>query len=167
MKSWMNVIFESPARLGVAMGIVFSSWNLASSLFFPLANDTIPALLLFYGPMFALWTLSSFLMTRSSGSWAAGVKAGATVAFVTFFLFNLAAILRVNVFLYELTGRNDWQNLMRRFDASGFESLRAFVMLEYIKGSPLKIGVASLIGAVVGCVGGSLAVATRDRPTTP
>jgi hypothetical protein len=149
------------------MGLVFGLGNMAHSLLFPLADDTIPALLAFYGPMFSLCAASSFLVARSSGRWVAGVRAGAAVAFVTFLLFTLAVIMRVNVFLYELTARSDWQNLMRRFDASGFDSLRTFVTLEYIKGSPLKIGAGTLIGAAMGCVGGALAMMAKQLRVAP
>ncbi len=70
-----------------------------------------------------------------------------------FYVFNL---LRVNVFLAELTGRADWQNMMQRFRASGFDSLRAFVNIDYLKGAPFKLATASVIGAVMGLVGGAV-----------
>jgi hypothetical protein len=38
--------------------------------------------------------------------------------------------VRVNLFLAELTARADWQNMMRRFDSSGFDSLRLFVNVD-------------------------------------
>jgi hypothetical protein len=161
-----STLWYSPVRLGLAIGVAFGLWNLLHSLLFPLADDTVGALLAFYGPMFSLWAVSSFLAARSAGSWTAGIKAGATVAFVTFCVFDLLVILRVNLFLTELTGRSDWQNLMKRFDASGLESLRMFVTLEYIKGSPLKIAVASLVGVAMGCVGGSLALLGNLRRAT-
>jgi hypothetical protein len=69
-------------------------------------------------------------------------------------VFDLMVILRVNLFLSEITGRTDWRNMMWRFQVSGFDSLRMFVNVEYIKGAPLKIGVASAIGAFMGVVGG-------------
>ena len=62
----------------------------------------------------------------------------------------------MNLFLAELTGRADWQNMMQRFRASEFDSLRLFVNLEYLKGAPFKIGVASVIGAVMGLIGGTI-----------
>lgn len=78
------------------------------------------------------------------------------VASATFCVFDLLNILRVNLFLSELAGRADWQSIIARFGASGFSSLRAFVTLDYINGALIKIGAASLIGAVMGTIGGSL-----------
>jgi hypothetical protein len=85
-----------------------------------------------------------------------GVATGLVVAFATFCVFEVLNLVRVNLFLYDLTGRADWQRMMTRFRASQFDSLRGFVTLDYIKDAPLKIGAASVIGAVMGAVGGSL-----------
>ena len=73
-------------------------------------------------------------------------------------------ILRVNLFLSEITGRADWRNMMWRFQASGFDSLRTFVNVDYITGAPLKMAVASSIGAFMGVVGGIVGSLTI-RPT--
>ncbi len=78
------------------------------------------------------------------------------VAFATFMGFDLLILLRVNLFLNELTGRADWQRMMLRFRASDVDSLRLFVNLDYAKGVPLKLGVSCAIGAVMGFVGGFL-----------
>jgi hypothetical protein len=77
------------------------------------------------------------------------------VAFATFCVFDVMNLLRVNLFLGELTERADWQSMMRRFNASGSGNLRSYVTLEYIKDAPLKIGVATVIGTVMGVIGGS------------
>ena len=94
---------------------------------YPLADDTPGALLAFYGPMFFVWAAAAFLATRRTGRVLTGVATGAVVAFATFCIYDLLVVLRVNLFLNELTGRDDWQNLMVRFEASGYESLRMFV----------------------------------------
>jgi hypothetical protein len=60
-------------------------------------------------------------------------------------------------FLGELTGRDDWQNVMQRYRASDISSLRLFVNIDALKGAPFKIGVASVIGAVMGLIGGAIA----------
>jgi len=83
---------------------------------------------------------------------------------LAFCVFDLLVILRVNLFLSELTGRADWQNMMRRFQASGFDSLRLFINLDYLKGAPLKIATASAIGTIMGAVGGFVAHLPH-RPT--
>src|SRR5262249_53308012 len=63
-------------------------------------------------------------------------------------------IVRVNIFLDTLSRRTDWQNMMERFQASGFKSLRMYINYAYVTGSPFKILVATMIGAVIGLVGG-------------
>jgi hypothetical protein len=56
---------------------------------------------------------------------------------------------------------------MAQFKASGHESLRTFVNIENIKGAPLKIGVASMIGAVMGLLGGVASRLTPGRSASP
>ena len=56
--------------------------------------------------------------------------------------------------MYPVADDTDWQNMLGRFQASGVDSLRTFVNVDYIKGAPLKIAVASAIGAFMGVVGG-------------
>jgi hypothetical protein len=120
----------------------------------PLADDDTRALLLFYRPMFAIWGIAGFLTARRTGRILDGVKVAAIVAFVTFVVFDLAAIVRVNLFLDALTDRSDWQNLLVRFQASGFKSLWVYANYEYLTGSPFKILVATIIGVVTGLIGG-------------
>jgi len=47
----------------------------------------------------------------------------------------------VNLFLNELTGRADWQNMMMRFQVSDIDSLGLFVNLDYLRGAPPELGV--------------------------
>ena len=144
---------------GVLLGIGFGICNLLSSLIAPLADDTIAALLLFYGPMFAIWGAIGFLAARKSGRIVDGIKAASIVAFLTFVVFDVMVILRVNVFLYTLTDRPDWRNLMARFRTSGSENLRAFITYHYVMQSPFKILVATAIGISTGVIGGLLSSA--------
>jgi hypothetical protein len=65
-----------------------------------------------------------------------------------------ARLTKFNLSLDATSQRLDWQSLMTRFEASGFESLRAYVNYEYVVGAPFKILVASMIGAVMGLIGG-------------
>lgn len=140
--------------LGLIVGLVFGSVNLIYTWLYPVEDDTPGALLRFYGPMFFVWALASFQTARRTGHLLSGVTTGLTVAFVTFLVFELLILLRVNLFLNELTARADWQNLIMRFRASDFVSLRLFVNVDYIKGAPFKLGVACVIGAVMGGIGG-------------
>ena len=157
----MQKIVRDSVRVGVVVGLVFGSWNVLYSWLYPLADDTPSALLAFYGPMFSLWAAAAFVATRRTGKVFTGMLTGAVVAFATFCVYDLLVVLRVNLFLDELTGRADWQNLLSQFRASGYESLRMFVNVENIKGAPLKIGIATVLGAVFGLVGGTFGRLTR------
>ena len=141
-------------RLGLLLGVAFGLLNLISTQVDPYAEDTIPALLVFYGPMFAIWGFAGFRASRRSSRLADAVVAGATVAFSTFVVFVVARLITVNLSLDVTSQRLDWQNLLARFKTSGFESLRAYADYEYVAGAPFKIFVASLIGAGTGLVGG-------------
>jgi len=152
----MSWVGNSKLRLGLIIGLTFGAVDLLYTWLFPLEDDTIGALLRFYGPMFLLWAFASFRAARRDGRLLSGVTTGLVVAFATFCAYDLLILIRVNVFLTELTGRADWQNLMARFKASESSDLRAFVSLDYLKMAPLKIGAASVVGAVMGVIGGSL-----------
>jgi hypothetical protein len=116
--------------------------------------------------MFFLWAFMSFRSVRRSGRLWTGVTTGLVVAFGTFCIFYVFNLLRVNLFLAELTGRADWQNMMQRFRTSRFDSLRLFINVDYLKGAPFKIGVASIIGAVMGLIGGTIGRLKSDHPAT-
>jgi hypothetical protein len=154
---------NAPLLLGLIVGLVFGALNLVFTWFYPLEDDTPGALLRFYGPMFFVWALASFRAARRTGRLLSGVTTGLTVAFATFCVFDLLILLRVNLFLNELTGRADWQNMMMRFRASDFDSLRLFVNLDYVKGAPLKLGVSCAIGAVMGGIGGFVGRLRHER----
>jgi len=159
-----SALVNNPLLLGLMVGLAFGAVNLLMTWLRPLDDDSAEALLRFYGPMFLVWTLAAFRATRRSGRFLPGVTTGMLVAFATFCVFDLLVILRVNLFLGELTGRGDWQNMMGRFQASGFDSLRTFVNVDYLKGAPFKIAVASAIGALMGVVGGFVG-RLPNRPT--
>ena len=152
-----------PMFLGLSLGIGFGLWNLIATALDPLAEDTVTALLEFYGPMFTIWGLAAFAASRRTGRLREGIKAGVTVAFITFVVFVAARIVVVNLFLDATSQRLDWQSLIVRFHASGFESLRAYANYEYATGAPFKILVASIIGAGTGLVGGFLGSVGRIR----
>jgi hypothetical protein len=155
---------RSPVFLGLLLGAAFGLWNLIATQLNPLAEDTPIALLVFYGPMFALWGLAGFAASRRTGRLLDGVKVGATVAFVTFLVYVLTQFVRVNLFLDTLTQRSDWQNLVARFHNSGYESLRLYVNYVGLTGAPFKILVASIIGAGTGLVGGVIGTLGRPEP---
>jgi hypothetical protein len=153
-----------PMLLGLLLGAMFGLWNLIATRLDPLADDTPIALLIFYGPMFAIWGVAGFFASHRTGRLTDGVRVGATVAFVTFVVYVLTQFVRVNVFLDILTKRSDWQNLMTRFQSSGYESLRWYVNYVGLTGAPFKILVASIIGAGTGLLGGLLGSQGRREP---
>jgi hypothetical protein len=161
MRDWPHT--RRTVFLGLAVGLIFGSVNLFMTWRDPLADDTPAALLRFYGPMFATWALASFLAARRTGRVFSGIATGLTVAFATFIAFDLLILVRVNLFLQELTGRSDWQNMMMRFRISDSDSLRLFVNVDYLTGAPLKLGVSCAVGAIIGTVGGSLGHLTHRR----
>jgi hypothetical protein len=144
-------------RLGAVLGVCFGVVNLVFVWLDPLSDDSIPALLRFYGPMFFLWAVASFRAARRDRQLLSGLIAGMVVAFATFCVFDVLNLVRVNLFIHDLTGRADWQRLTARCPPGELDSVRACVTVEYIKATPLKIATATLIGAVMGGVGGSLA----------
>jgi hypothetical protein len=119
----MRQLANSPIALGALLGAIFGAWDILVTAVDPLADDTPAALFIFYGPMFTAWGLAGFAAARRSGRLTRGGKAGGIVALVTFVVFWIANLARVNLFLNAMGGRADWQNLVVRFQTSGFESL--------------------------------------------
>jgi hypothetical protein len=107
MLDWSHT--KRTVLLGLAVGLVFGSVNLIMTWLYPLADDTPAALLQFYGPMFFVWALASFRTARRTGRLLSGITTGLTVAFATFFAYDLLILVRVNLFPHELkcvlTGR--------------------------------------------------------------
>lgn len=156
-------MIQRTLRVGFVVGLVFGVVDLLFAWMAPLSDDSVPALLLFYGPMFLIWILVAFRETRATGRFTSGVLAGATVAFGTFCVFVLLNFVRVNIFLDQLTSRLDWRDMMRRFRASNTDSLRWFVNLDYLRGTPFKMAVSMAIGTVMGIVGSSVGYVTHAR----
>ena len=150
--------------LGLALGAAFGLWNLITTWVDPLAEDTPTALLIFYGPMFLSWGLAGFAASRRTGRVLDGVKVGATVALITFVVYDVTQFIRVNVFLDSLTQRSDWQNMMATFRNSGSQNLRSYVNYVGLTGAPFKALVASLIGVTTGLIGGSVGKLSRHEP---
>jgi len=156
--------FGSAWPLGLAVGFVFGVADLILTWLRPLEDDTGPVLLRFYGPMFLCWIFAAFVRARRTGRLSSGVLEGAVFAFATFSGFVVLNFVRVNLFLYQLTHRPDWQTMMRRFHANESGTLRMFVNVAYLKGTPFKMLVASIVGAIMGVIGGTLGrLAHRSR----
>lgn len=145
-----------PLVVGAVLGLIFGAWNLVTTWQQPLSDDTPAALLRFYGPLLAIWALLAFLAARQTGRLSSGTSTGTAVAFAAATIFVAFNFLRINLFLSDLTGRSDWQNLIGRFSTSGSNSLRLFVNLDFMKGTPLVIAVLTALGAALGTAGGIL-----------
>jgi hypothetical protein len=148
---------QRPVLFGVAIGALFGVWNITYSLLFPLADDTVVVLLVHYGLMFALWGLAGFAAYRSTGHWFDAVKAAVIVAVVTQLVFGAANMIRVNLLLGTLGERADWQNMVARYQASEFESFRAFVNYDYAKQILPKLAAIAIIGSMCGLLGSGIA----------
>ena len=171
MSNWLGPAASFPtaraaAGIGLVIGVAFGAWDLYQTWATPLSDDSVPALLRFYGPMFTAWAVTGFLVHRNHGSLMRGVLAGGAVALVTFAVFHCAILLRINLFLDVLRSRDDWGRLVGAFPNSGFRSFRAFVNYDYAVGAPFKLAVATAIGAVSGLAGwlvGSIAGPRSSR----
>jgi hypothetical protein len=150
-------------EIGIALGAVFGAWALISTALDPLADDSVQAVALFYGPMFTAWAAVGFRAYRRGDRLTSAISSGALVAFVTFVVFHVAQFVRINLFLDAIAARLDWTSLVSSYEASGFESLRAYANYFYLKEAPLKIFAFSLFGALFGCVGGVAAHLRRPR----
>jgi membrane-associated protease RseP (regulator of RpoE activity) len=163
----MACLTWSPWLIGIVIGLVFGAVDLLITWIAPLQADTVGALLRFYGPMFLVWAIVAHRAAWASRRPSQGVAAGTAVAFATFCVFVALNFLRVNLFLVQLTARADWQDMMMRFDASGSHNLRAFVNLDYLRGTPVKIGAATVLGMCVGVLGAAAAWLNRLSPARP
>jgi hypothetical protein len=153
----MACLTWSPWLIGIVVGFVFGAVDLLITWIAPLQADSLGALLRFYGPMFLVWTIVAHRAAWASRRPAQGVAAGTVAALATFGMFAAFNFLRINLFLGQLTARADWQDLMIRFQTSGSRSLRLFVNLDFLRGTPLKIAAATAVGAVFASVGAALA----------
>jgi hypothetical protein len=148
----------SPVRFGIVLGFAVGIANLLHTMLWPLAEDSAAAVLTFYGPVFLLWALSGFLAARLTERWLSGVWTAIVLAFVTALIYDAIVILRVNLFLEDLTQRTDWQRWMREYEASGSSSLRTFINFAYLKDMPLKVAFETGFGVVMGVIGATLGI---------
>ena len=150
-------------QIGVALGAVFGAWALVSTALDPLADDSVPAVALFYGPMFMTWAIAGFRAYRRDGRLTSALRSGALVAFATFVIFHVAQFIRINLFLDAIAARLDWTYLVSSYQTSGFGSLRAYANYFYLNEAPFKTLTFSLLGAAFGSVGGVAAHLRRRR----
>ena len=152
--------FISPVTWGLIIGITAGSLQLLDTALEPLADDTAGGMLIIVGTLLTLWTAASYVATERAGRFRDAVLAGFLVGLASICVLHFTAIVRVNVFLDQIQYREDWTNLVARFRASGFQSLRAYANYEYLTGTWLLL----LIGAGAGSVCGVISGAIRCRP---
>jgi hypothetical protein len=148
--------FVSPVAWGLTIGIVAGALQLIDTAIDPLADDTAGVMLSIVGTLLLLFTMASYVASLRSEHFRDAILAGLLVGLAAFAVLHLSAIVRVNVFLDQIQYRGDWTNLVDRFHASRFQSLRAYANYEYVSGTPLLLAIGGGAGAVCGMVSGAI-----------
>jgi len=146
--------YRTVLTAGLVGGVAFGCVDLVLTWLNPTEDDSPLVLLRFYGPMFLFWGVVAFRRARRGGGLSSGIVAGILVALATFSVFVAINFARVNIFLYQLTAREDWDGLMMRFRASGAADLRTFVNGDYLREIPGKMFAATVFGTACGVIGG-------------
>lgn len=146
--------FMSPLAWGVLIGVVLGTWQLIDTAAEPLAEDTPGAMIGIVGTMLVSWTLASMAAALPSRRFTHALVAGVTAGVATMAVVDVTSILRVNLFLDEIRHRDDWVNLMARFEASGVQSLRVYANWEYVRGTPIVLALGAVAGGVCGALAG-------------
>jgi hypothetical protein len=150
------VSFISPTTWGVAIGTAAGAVSLISTAIEPLADDSVGVMIIWFGSLILLWSLVGFGAAERTHRVRDAVTAAAIAGVATMAVFELATIVRANVFVDQIRYRADWQNLVARFEASGAHSLRRYATRQYIAGTPILLAVGACAGAVAGALGGAV-----------
>ena len=153
-----------PVVFGLVLGTLFGGWILVSTVVAPLAEDTPAIVGTLFGVVFLALAVPGFAARRRGGHFVDALEAGAIAGTITFALFLLLGILRVNLFLDVIRNRSDWANLVADYARSDFQSLRGYADYVYAK----QIVVFPVVGVVAGAISGSLGglLATVVRPSS-
>jgi hypothetical protein len=146
--------FVSPLAWGLMIGTVLGTFQLVNTAIEPLADDDAVSMCGGLVVILLLWTLASVTAGLPARSFKQSMIAGALAGVGTMFVFDITSILRVNLFLDQIRYRDDWINLIDRFEASGFQSLRAYANWEYLPGAPVIVGLGAVAGGACGIVAG-------------
>ena len=150
-----------PVIFGLVLGTLLGGWILVSTVVAPLAEDTPVIVATMFGAVFLALAVPGFAARRRGGHFLDALEAGAIAGAITFALFLLSGILRVNLFLDVIRNRSDWENLVADYARSDFESLRAYANYVYAKGIVVFPVVGVVAGAISGSLGGLLASVVR------
>lgn len=148
------VSFVSPIGWGLAIGVALGTFQLVDTAIEPLADDDPRSMIGMLAAVLMLWTFASVAAGLPSRRFKQSVVAGVLAGIATMAVFDVTSILRVNVFLNEIRHREDWINLVARFEASGVQSLRAYANWEYIRGTPMVLGLGAIAGGLCGALAG-------------
>jgi hypothetical protein len=150
------VSFVSPVAWGLAIGLAVGSAQLLDTAIQPLADDSAGSMIGVVSALMFLWIVASAAAGRRSDRFRDTVAAGLLVGLATMAIVQLAALVRVNVFLEQIRFREDWVNLVSRFHASGFQSLRVYANYEYVRQSPILLALGAVAGGFCGVVAGAI-----------
>ena len=165
MRQTLTRIIRNPARFGIVTGLLFGLWNLGAALLYPLAEDSVTALLSFYGPMFFMPSVAAFAVFRSASRWRDAIKAAVIVGVISQLIFGALNLIRVNLLLETLAQRSDWQFLVASYQTGSSESFRTFVNFHYAQQTVPKLAAVTVIATVCGILGAALATLLR-RPAS-
>ncbi|HZR26807.1 MAG TPA: hypothetical protein VFA59_24650 [Vicinamibacterales bacterium] len=159
---------RSAALFGIAFGGVLGVANLIDTYRDPLSDDNALVMLTMLAATLAV---VSFVASRRyvDGRMRDAIIAGVVIAVSTAVMASLLNLVRVNVFLHDIQNRDDWRNLLARYRASGYPTLRAYANHEYVSGllSPTSFVVTAVIGGMTGAIGGVLRKLTHREPLQP
>lgn len=150
------VSFVSPVGWGLAIGAVVGAEVLFSTAIAPLADDTPGTMAVLIAGLMLLWSIASFVAVRRTGRFRDAVTAGLLVGIATMAMLHIAAIVRVSVFLEQIRHRTDWINLVTRFHASGFPTLRGYANYEYLTETPTLLALGAAMGGFCGMLAGTI-----------
>jgi hypothetical protein len=148
--------FVSPIAWGLAIGVVLGTWQLVNTAQAPLADDDAGGMLFLVAVILLVWTSVSVATSFATCRFRDAVVAGMLAGLATMAVFDVTSILRVNVFLDQIRYRDDWVNLIARFDASNAPDLRAYANWEYVRGTPIVLAIGVVAGGLCGALAGAI-----------
>jgi hypothetical protein len=146
--------FVSPLVWGLAIGVLLGTLQLLDTAFEPLSDDSAGVMMGILATLLMLWTLASIAAGLPSRRFRHALTAGVLAGIATMAVIDLTSILRVNIFLDQIRYRDDWTNLVVRFEASGSQSLREYANWEYVRGTPFVLGLGAIAGGISGAIAG-------------
>jgi hypothetical protein len=145
-----------PVTIGLLLGAGLGVLNLFETARHPLEEDDAGALLLWVIAVSGVWSAAAGVATWRTHRFAEAIRVGTIVGAMTILALHVSSIVRVNLFLDLIRDRGDWQNLIVRFNGSGFRSLRTYANYEYVKMTPFVILLGALLGSISGALGGAV-----------